>query len=266
LRAAAAGDFERASRHLSAALTQWRGPVLEDLRDFDFVDPLVQDLTEDKAVTHTAFAEAEIACGRPHVVISDLEPLTVEHPYREPLWAQLITAYYLADRQSDALDTYHRLKTALADELGIDPGAALRDLHERILRQEALDVRRAARTAAEETIIALEHDTRPPTGGAAAALLDADGRLYPLAGAATRIGRSPDNDIVVADAKVSRHHAVINDTGAGFVITDLGSANGVHVGGQRIRANAVLNDGHDIRIGDCRFTFHADPPQPTSAG
>ena len=37
--AAAAGRFEQASGHLSAALAEWRGPVLEDLRDFEFVEP-----------------------------------------------------------------------------------------------------------------------------------------------------------------------------------------------------------------------------------
>ena len=43
-------------------------------------------------------------------MITELEGLTSEHPYREPLWAQLITAYYLTDRQSDALAAYRRVK------------------------------------------------------------------------------------------------------------------------------------------------------------
>src|SRR5205085_10167769 len=61
---AAAGRFGEASRHLSAALAQWRGPVLEDLRDFQFVDPFATSLVEEKILVHTAKAEAEIACGR----------------------------------------------------------------------------------------------------------------------------------------------------------------------------------------------------------
>jgi DNA-binding SARP family transcriptional activator len=96
---AAAGRFERASDHLTTALAEWRGPVLEDLRDFQFVDAFATALTEDKMVAHTARAEAEIACGRGYAVFGELESLTVEHPYREPLWAQLIIAYYLADRR-----------------------------------------------------------------------------------------------------------------------------------------------------------------------
>ena len=126
VQAAAAGRFEEASRHLSAALAEWRGPVLEDLRDFAFVDAFATALMEDKAVAHTAHAEAEIACGRGHAVIAELEALTIEHPYREPLWAQLITAYYVAERQSDALNAYGRLKTTLSEDLSIDPGPAVR--------------------------------------------------------------------------------------------------------------------------------------------
>lgn len=122
MHAAAAGKFEQASQHLSRALAQWRGPVLDDLRDFQFVDAFATALVEDKILAHTAKAEAEIACGRAAAVITELEALTAEHPYREPLWTQLITAYYLTDRQSDALGAYRRVKTTLAEDLSIDPG------------------------------------------------------------------------------------------------------------------------------------------------
>src|ERR1700757_2197969 len=128
IQAAAAGRFEDASSHLSAALAEWRGPVLDDLRDFAFVKAFATALVEDKVVAHTARAEAEIACGRGYSVISELEALTVEHPYREPLWAQLITAYYLAERQSDALEAYRRLRATLSEDLGIEPGPTLRTL------------------------------------------------------------------------------------------------------------------------------------------
>ena len=122
VQAAAAGNFEQASRHMSAALAEWRGPVLEDLRDFEFVNAYATALVEDKVTAHSARAEAEIACGRASAVISELESLTAEHPYREPLWAQLITAYYLAERQSDALDAYRRLKNTLGRRSRHRPG------------------------------------------------------------------------------------------------------------------------------------------------
>ena len=138
MQAAAAGKFEQASRHLSAALSEWRGPVLEDLRDFQFVEAFAVALTGDRMLAHTALAEAEIACGRSYAVIGESESPAAEHPYREPLWSQLITAHYLSERQSDALEAYRRLKTTLADDLGIDPGPTVQALYERVLRQQPL--------------------------------------------------------------------------------------------------------------------------------
>src|SRR4029077_2544015 len=198
IRAAAAGSFEQASSHLSAALAQWRAPVLDDLRDFAFVEAFATALTEDKVLAHTARAEAEIACGRAYAVIGELEALTGEHPYREPLWAQLITAYYVAERQSDALEAYRRLKTTLAQDLGIDPGPTIRALHARILRQGPLDTKRAAQSTAADTIGDLNR--RAALGGQSvlAGLRDTAGRHFPLR-AATRIGRRSDNDIVLTD-------------------------------------------------------------------
>ncbi|OBF12269.1 regulator [Mycobacterium sp. ACS4054] len=254
IQAAAAGRFEQASGHLSDALAEWRGPVLEDLRDFEFVGPFAAALAEDRLVTLTVRAEAEIACGRTHSIIPELEALVAEHPYREPLWAQLITGYYVADRQYDALDAYGRLKSALAEDLGIDPGPALRSLHQRVLSQEPLDVKHAARATAKRAASTFQWRTEARMS-AVAQLRDATGRRYPLRGAATRIGRLADNDIVLDDDTVSRFHAVLVDTGNSFVITDLQSANGVEVAEQRIRTSATLADGDRIRICGHEFTF-----------
>jgi SARP family transcriptional regulator, regulator of embCAB operon len=254
VQAAAAGRFEEASSRLSAALGEWRGPLLDDLRDFAFVDAFATTLLEDKVAVHTARAEAEIACGRANGVIGELEALTAQHPYREPLWAQLITAYYVTERQSDALGAYRRLRMALAEGLGIDPGPTVSALHERILRQEPLVAKRAAPTH-KQGVVKLEPGMAVASTSVVARLRDKSGRQYPLSGATTRIGRLDDNDIVLDDEDVSRHHAMIVDTGAGFVITDLRSTNGVEVQRRRIGTNATLADGDHIRIGGCEFTF-----------
>ncbi len=261
VQAAAAGKFEQASQHLSAAVSEWRGPVLEDLRDFQFVEAFATALTEDRMLAHTALAEAEIACGRSYAVIGELESLTAEHPYREPLWSQLITAYYLSERQSDALEAYRRLKATLADDLGIDPAPTVQALYGRVLRQQPLDVKRVARTTAIHTATALDQRTAISGASSVALLRDATGNEYPLVAAATRIGRLSDNDIVLDDANVSRHHAVVIDTGTSFVISDLRSANGVDVGGERIRASVTLADGDRIRICDHQFVFEMQTPE-----
>jgi SARP family transcriptional regulator, regulator of embCAB operon len=260
--ATAAGRFEEASAHLSQALAEWRGPVLDDLHDFIFVDAFATALMEEKVAAHTARAEAEIACGRAGAVIGELEVLTAEHPYREPLWAQLITAYYVTERQSDALGAYRRLKTALAEGLGIDPGPTVSALHERILRQEPLVAKQgAALTTRKRGVFAPEPTTSSivlPLS-AAGRLRDQNGRHYPLTGAITRIGRFTDNDIVLDDTDVSRHHAVITDTGTGYVMTDLRSTNGIEVQGHRIRGSATLAEGARIRIGGYDFIFEIRP-------
>ncbi|OBK52672.1 BTAD domain-containing putative transcriptional regulator [Mycobacterium sp. 1081908.1] len=259
--AAAAGRFEEASRNFSLALGEWRGPVLDDLRGFAFVEAFATALMEENVATHTARAEAEIACGRAGEVIAELEALTAEHPYREPLWAQLITAYYVTERQSDALGAYRRLKTALAEGLGIDPGRTVSALHERILRQEPLGLKRADLTTHKRGAYKQESTTAgiQLAESAVARLRDRTGRVHPLTGATTRIGRFTDNDVVLDDTDVSRHHAVITDTGTGFMMTDLRSTNGVEVQGQRIRGSATLANGDRIRIGGHEFTFEIGP-------
>jgi SARP family transcriptional regulator, regulator of embCAB operon len=257
--AAAAGRFEDASTHLSAALAEWRGPFLDDLREFVFVETFATALSEVRVVAQIALAEAEIACGRADSVIPRLELLSTEHPFRERLWAQLITAYYVVERQSDALNAYLRLKSNLAEHLGIDPGPTVRSLHERILRQEPLDPKGTAQTTATHRVADLAPHTGTLAGPTAVAELRAnDGQRYRLEGS-TRIGRRTDNDIVLDDDDVSRYHAVVIDTGSSFVVSDLRSTNGVHVRGRRIRSSATLADGDHIRIGRHEFTFQIRP-------
>jgi SARP family transcriptional regulator, regulator of embCAB operon len=255
VKAATAGRFEEASRHYSAALAQWRGDVLDDLRGFDFVSVFATAMADEKIATHIALAESEIACGRAKRITGELEALVADHPFREPAWEQLMIAYYVSARQSDALAAYQRLKTILADELGIDPSPPLRELHERILRQEPMDATPPSDITLTRTFISLANHTAINTGEARAQLRAASGECYPVKGVATRIGRRSDNDVVLPDQRVSRHHAVIIDTGTSFVLIDARSANGVELDHNRIRGSAPLSDGSHVRIGDSEFRF-----------
>ena len=58
------------------------------------------------------------------------------HPLRERLWELLILALYRAGRQAEALRAYTEARDRLVDELGIDPGPALRELEARVLAQD----------------------------------------------------------------------------------------------------------------------------------
>jgi pSer/pThr/pTyr-binding forkhead associated (FHA) protein len=87
-------------------------------------------------------------------------------------------------------------------------------------------------------------------------LLDSGGQQFFLRpGATTVIGRALDNDIVVSDPSVSRHHASIEYRDGSFLLHDLGSQNGTWLGGQRV-TEASLGGGDALRLGDARFTFH----------
>lgn len=260
IRAADEGRFEQASRHFAAALAEWRGPVLDDLRDFNFVDAFAKGLAEEKLLTCMARVEAEIICGRARGVIGELEALTADQPYREGLWSQLITAYYLVDRQSDALDAYHRLRDTLAEDLAVDPGPTVRKLYERILRQEPLDVHNRAATGVDQTLSTLSaHIGEPSCVAAGGALCHMSGHTYPLVATTTRIGRSPNNDIILPGAKVSRNHAAIIDTGSNSVIVDLRSINGVYVSGRRIHTATALAEGDRIQIAEHQLVFRSIP-------
>ena len=95
--------------------------------------------------------------------------------------AQLITAYYLAERQTDALDAYQRLRSTLSEDLGIEPGPTLRTLQQRILRQERLDVQQIAQSDASEIATILAPHVDFEYGGAvepgAAALMSPDAAI-----------------------------------------------------------------------------------------
>jgi protease PrsW len=82
-----------------------------------------------------------------------------------------------------------------------------------------------------------------------------------LARPSIQIGRMAGNDVVLGDLLVSRHHAVIRWTSAGYEIEDLGSANGTTVQGQRITGRIPLAPGHTIQIGTTDLIFSIFDPQ-----
>jgi DNA-binding SARP family transcriptional activator/pimeloyl-ACP methyl ester carboxylesterase len=134
-----AGDAATAAQRLTEALALWRGPAFAGI-DAPAVRAEAGRLEEMRLAALESRAEALLAAGRHGEAIAELETLTAAHPLRERLWALRMLALYQAGRQADALHAYADLRTILADELGIDPGPALRDLHVRIVRQDpALD-------------------------------------------------------------------------------------------------------------------------------
>jgi pSer/pThr/pTyr-binding forkhead associated (FHA) protein len=91
-----------------------------------------------------------------------------------------------------------------------------------------------------------------------------EGREFKLRSKAT-LGRAPDNDIILEDPKVSRHHAVIALTEGRYSMTDLESANGTFVNGIRIRESHPLRAKDVISLGDTELTFYEVPPSAKTA-
>ncbi|MFI5729714.1 ATP-binding protein [Kribbella sp. NPDC051587] len=146
-RARLSSEPEQAHALLSQADKLWRGEALADLRDLPFAAIEADRLTELRLGAAEDLAEAAVACGRARDLTTELERLAATHPLRERLHELLIRALYADGRQAEALSAYERVRTTLADELGADPGARLRDLHVAVLRGDAVDPVAAASPA-----------------------------------------------------------------------------------------------------------------------
>jgi DNA-binding SARP family transcriptional activator len=127
---------ERSSK-LREALALWRGPPLADLAFETFAQNEIARLEELRLSALEEQIEADLDDGRHAELVGELEPLVREHPLRERLRGQLMLALYRSGRQAEALQVYHDARRELVDELGIEPGAALQQLHGAILRQDA---------------------------------------------------------------------------------------------------------------------------------
>jgi predicted ATPase/DNA-binding SARP family transcriptional activator len=130
------GEPGRAAELLRAALALWRGPALADLAYESFAQGGIAELESDRLAALELRLDADLALGRHSEVVGELEALVPDNPLRERLRAQLMLALYRCGRQADALAAYQEARRALVDELGIDPGAELRDLEQAILRQD----------------------------------------------------------------------------------------------------------------------------------
>lgn len=127
-----AGRPERALEQLGDALALWRGEPLADLDPERFRD-VVPVLCEQRLAAEESWIDATIRRGRPADALPELRRLTRLHPLREHFWAQRMLALYQCGRQGEALASFREVSALLAEELGVDPGAELKALHQRML-------------------------------------------------------------------------------------------------------------------------------------
>ncbi len=81
-----------------------------------------------------------------------------------------------------------------------------------------------------------------------------------------RIGRKPDNDLVLPDKHVSGYHCKIEKTGeTSFILEDLNSSNGTFLNGYLINTKTILKDGDVIKVGAYKIYFKLDTEEKTTA-
>ncbi|MFF5496381.1 BTAD domain-containing putative transcriptional regulator [Streptomyces aquilus] len=141
-RAAHAGrDWAGTLRASTAALALWRGTPLAGLPPELGGYAVVQRLGEARLLLLEWRYDAELAVGggRLDAVVPELTALAAEHPLREAFHRQLMLALHRTGRQAEALAVHRDLRTHLIEELGVEPGAGVREAHVEVLRGAAAE-------------------------------------------------------------------------------------------------------------------------------
>ena len=147
------GEIRVAHARLREALALWRGPALAGVADDGDLRIAAERLEEMRLAANEDAIEAGLQLGEAAGLVTELERLVADHPYRERPWRQLMLALYRSGRTADALAAYHRATVRLRDDLGLEPGSELQELEGAILRQEV--PRPAADTASDSVPIAM---------------------------------------------------------------------------------------------------------------
>ncbi|WP_051717951.1 AfsR/SARP family transcriptional regulator [Streptomyces megasporus] len=135
LAARESGDLRRAGALAREAEELWRGEFAEGLTG-PYLAGERRRWAEKRLMVLETRLEGDLELGRCHECVHELVRQVAEHPLRERLVGLLMLALYRSGRASDALTTYEEARRRIAEEMGAEPGPALRDLHERILRQD----------------------------------------------------------------------------------------------------------------------------------
>ncbi|MFD9738385.1 BTAD domain-containing putative transcriptional regulator [Umezawaea sp. NPDC059074] len=122
------------------ALALWRGEPLAEV-DTAWAEAFRHQLHQERGAAAADRIDWALACGRHGDVLPELTTGAAEHPLDERAAGQVVLALYRSGRQADALEHYQRTRRLLGEELGADPGPALRELHHRVLTADpALDL------------------------------------------------------------------------------------------------------------------------------
>jgi DNA-binding SARP family transcriptional activator len=131
------GHFAEASDHLGHALGMWHGPAYADART-PVLSAMGAALEGGRLLAIERKAECDLRLGRHDEVAEELGLVLAAYPAREGIRAALMLALYRSGCRAEALESYRAGRKLLRDQIGIEPGPALRRLHELILRDDPL--------------------------------------------------------------------------------------------------------------------------------
>ena len=130
----AAGRLEAARMAIEEALDVWRGEPLEGSSTHELLDGERARLEEQRLAAAIEGIELDLELGRHGEVLGQLEAMVIAHPFKERLVELQMVALYRSGRQADALAAFHAARARFVEELGIEPGQPLRELHKDVLR------------------------------------------------------------------------------------------------------------------------------------
>ncbi|MFE1291256.1 BTAD domain-containing putative transcriptional regulator [Streptomyces sp. NPDC058751] len=129
------GRAGQAAERLHEALTLWRGPAFADLTS-DFAELEAVHLAQQRILATEQLMVLRLELGEHRSLVSELTALVRENPLREQLRACLMLAQHRSGQRADALRTFREGRALTIDELGLEPGADLRSVHDQILHDE----------------------------------------------------------------------------------------------------------------------------------
>ncbi|MFF2785253.1 BTAD domain-containing putative transcriptional regulator [Streptomyces sp. NPDC058049] len=233
-RAALPGEPDTAGALLREALALWQGPAYAETADEPWTHAEITRLGELRLAARELGIAAGLRGGADIAgAVAEAASLTRDEPLREEAWRLHALALWAAGRQADALSALRRARTVLADEVGLDPGAALVELEKAVLAQDDRVLREATRPP--EPVVSAPPERNRAPGQAARPVLPA----APAAtGAELFVGREEELERLTAAA----HRARAAGPGVALVTGEagLGKTALLHALGDRLRAEGWL--------------------------
>lgn len=133
------GQTHQAAQRLRSALDMWNGPALTDVIHGALLQSYVTHLDEQYVTALELRVQTDMQLGRYRELIPELGTLVRRYAFNEWFHAQLMIALHRAGRRGDALTAYQNVRRILSEELGLEPSASLKRIHQGVLTADVSD-------------------------------------------------------------------------------------------------------------------------------